>query len=237
MKAQILSEPFPHLIVEDVYKENELELIWEELNFFTKPGKLMFPKDYGAAENRGGIDKSNALAFPLSGVLQGKARRWSNILTLEDDVFNRLKPHLKEWKESHYSLYQIPTPTERYSKIRYYHNNEGYETHADHPFAYIAFSYHHKHPKKFTGGELFFEEFDNYEFPCNDNTLIVIPAYVAHGVRTVKIEDDDYYSGNGRYAITTFIDYRRRSNKTAFDYDPQSSESDLLRWWTEDKEK
>ena len=235
MKAQVLTEPFPHVIVEDVYEKNELELIWEELNFFTKPGKLMLPKDYGAATNAGDV-KTSALAFPLSGVLTSKSTRWSNILTLEQDVFKRLRPYLKEWKKSHYSLYNIPTPSNTYTKLRYYHNNEGYETHADHPFSYIAFFYLHKQPKKFTGGELFFEDFDNYEFPCNDNTVIVIPSYVAHGVRTVKIDDDDYYSGNGRYAITTFIDYRRRSKNIALDYDLQNNEADILDWWLEDKE-
>ena len=223
MKAQVLTEPFPHVIVEDLYEDHELELIWEELNFFTKPGKLMLPKDYGAA-TVGNDVKTSALAFPLSGVLTSKSTRWSNILTLEQDVFKRLRPYLKEWKESHYSLYQIPTPTNTYTKLRYYHNDEGYETHADHPFAWITFSYFYKEPKKFTGGELFFEDFDNYEFPCNNNSLIAIPPYVAHGVRTVKIDDDDYYSGNGRYAITTFVDYRRRSGANATDFDPLSNE-------------
>ena len=56
---------------------------------------------------------------------------------------------------------------------------------------------------------------------------------MAHGVRTVKIDDDDYYSGNGRYAITTFVDYRRRDTVDAVDFDPQSNEADLIDWWNE----
>ena len=46
MKVIPYKEPFPHLIVEDFYNEKELELIWEELNFYTKPGKLLEAKDY-----------------------------------------------------------------------------------------------------------------------------------------------------------------------------------------------
>ena len=30
-------EPFPHIIVKNFYNKEELELIWEELNFYTKP--------------------------------------------------------------------------------------------------------------------------------------------------------------------------------------------------------
>ena len=41
------SEPFPHIIVKNFYNEEELELIWEELNYYTKPGKLMKAEDFG----------------------------------------------------------------------------------------------------------------------------------------------------------------------------------------------
>ena len=40
-------KPFPHLIVDNFYDDGELELIWEELKFYTKPGKLLEPKDFG----------------------------------------------------------------------------------------------------------------------------------------------------------------------------------------------
>ena len=39
--------PFPHLIIDNFYNEEELELIWEELKFYTKPGKLLTPEQYG----------------------------------------------------------------------------------------------------------------------------------------------------------------------------------------------
>ena len=37
-------EPFPHLIFNDFYNKRELEPIWEELNFYTKPEKFLQPK-------------------------------------------------------------------------------------------------------------------------------------------------------------------------------------------------
>ena len=36
-------KPFPHLILENFYNEEELNLVWEELKFYTKPGKLLEP--------------------------------------------------------------------------------------------------------------------------------------------------------------------------------------------------
>ena len=38
-------EPFPHLILRDFYNQNELKLIWQELNFYTQPGKLFEAKE------------------------------------------------------------------------------------------------------------------------------------------------------------------------------------------------
>lgn len=211
MRHRILTDPFPHIIVEDVYEEQELELIWEEFNFFTKRGKLLRPEEYG-----GVVGKTTAGAIPLTACF-GRDRNLSSILQLEDSLVKKLTPCLKEWKQTHYSIKYIPVPKQLYTKLRYYYDGEGYGTHIDKPFAYIIFSYFYKEPKKFTGGELFFADFD-YEFPCNNNSLIIIPPYVAHGVKTVHIDENSYYSGNGRYAITTFVDYVRMNGLSAEQY-------------------
>ena len=91
-----------------------------------------------------------------------------------------------------------------FTKVRYYHHGEYYKPHIDGGFHTLAFSYFHKTPKSFTGGELYFPKY-NYEFPCNDNTIIIFPSWVEHGVREVKIKNSDYYDGFGRYAITHFL--------------------------------
>ena len=62
----------------------------------------------------------------------------------------------------------------------------------------------YKKPKKFTGGELYFPKYD-YTFDCPNNSTIIFPGWVEHGVNEVKIENSDYYDGYGRYAITSFF--------------------------------
>ena len=74
-------------------------------------------------------------------------------------------------------------------------------------FAYLVFSYFNKEPKRFNGGELYFEDFD-YEFEPTNNSLILIPGYIAHGVRKVNIEKS-YSETHGRYCISMFVDYAR----------------------------
>ena len=45
--CDVFEKPFPHLIGHNFYNDEELELIWEELKFYTKPDKLLRAKDFG----------------------------------------------------------------------------------------------------------------------------------------------------------------------------------------------
>ena len=60
-----LAEPFPHLIVENMYNQEELDLIWEELKFLTKPQKFM-QNDIGTGIDSTGLSKSESKSLDLS---------------------------------------------------------------------------------------------------------------------------------------------------------------------------
>tara|TARA_B100001250_G_scaffold290541_1_gene252308 strand:- start:103 stop:780 length:678 start_codon:yes stop_codon:yes gene_type:complete len=215
LHCTVYQEPFPHLIVKNYYNEEELELIWEELKFYTKPGKLLEAKDFG-----GVVDATNSHAISLDALYIDYSKQdnnnsnvnyrlMSNILTVSRKLFN--SGILDVFSDIHgccsiakYSNWDI-------NKIRYYHNGEYYEPHTDKAMQFLAFYYIHKEPKKFTGGEVYFPEYD-YEFNCDNNSMIILPGWVQHGVREVKIEDSDYYDGWGRYAITTFFGNKFRKS-------------------------
>ena len=90
------------------------------------------------------------------------------------------------------------------TKVRYYHDNQYYEPHIDKTVQFLAFSYFYREPKKFKGGELIFPKYD-YTFSCDNNSLIMMPGWVEHGVSKVSIKDSDYFDGYGRYAVTSFF--------------------------------
>ena len=73
----------------------------------------------------------------------------------------------------------------------------------------LGFSYFYREPKKFEGGELIFPKYD-YSFECKNNSLIMMPGWVEHGVSKVSIHNSDYFDGYGRYAITSFFSNRER---------------------------
>ena len=198
--ADAFVEPFPHLIIKNFYNEDELKLIWEELNYYTKPGKLLEAKDYGGATKR-----TNAKALVLDLVYEGKYRSLSNILRVNRKIFN--EDLLLAFSNLHDSCSIVKKVNTDCTKVRYYHNGEYYEPHTDVAIQFLGFTYFYKEPKKFTGGELYFPKYD-YEFNCENNSLIMFPGWVEHAVREVKIEDSDYYEGQGRYAITSFFSNR-----------------------------
>ena len=197
ISATLNTEPFPHIIYHDFYDDDELKLIWEELNFYTKPDKLFDVKDYLGIE---GYTKSKAIH--LDSVYKGKNRKISNILEVSRKIFN-IKI-LKPFTQIHDCCSLATASNYDITKVRYYHNEDHYKPHLDSYFDFLAFSYFYKEPKKFDGGNLIFPKY-NYEYACDNNSVIMMPSWVEHGVSKVSINDSDYYDGYGRYAITHFF--------------------------------
>ena len=194
--ADTYQDPFPHAIIKNFYNQEELKLIWEELNFYTKPNKLLQAKDYG-----GVIDRTNAKAIALDSIYSTH-RELSNILTVNRKLF---EPEILEAFSSLGGCCTIAKDCNwDITKVRYYHNGEYYEPHADIGFQFLAFSYFYREPKKFEGGQLYFPKY-NYEVPCTNNSMIILPGWVKHGVKKVSIKNSDYYDGWGRYCISSFF--------------------------------
>ena len=76
LKGNAYPDPFPHLIINNFYNEEELELVWEELKFYTKPDKFFEAKDFG-----GVVGKTNSHAIILDEIYK-KNRKLSNILNV-----------------------------------------------------------------------------------------------------------------------------------------------------------
>ena len=193
----IHEEPFPHLILKNFYNKEEEKLIWEELDFYTKDGKLFDAHEFG-----GVVNKTNSKAIWLDKVFDKKYRNLSNILKVNRKVFD--SAILGAFSSTHdccsiakYCNYDV-------TKVRYYHDGDYYEPHTDKTVQFLGFSYFYREPKKFKGGELIFPKYD-YTFSCDNNSLIMMPGWVEHGVSKVSIKDSDYFDGYGRYAVTSFF--------------------------------
>ena len=207
LEADLYVEPFPLMVVQNFYNKIELELIWKELDFYTSPNKLFEAKEYG-----GVVDRTNAKAIFLDELYKGQEkkknfRNISNILTVNRKLFN--SGVLDKFSQLHECCTLATESNHDVTKVRYYHNNEYYDPHTDKSVMFLAFSYFFKEPKKFTGGDLIFPKYD-FKVPCDNNTMVIFPGWVEHGVRKVTIKDSDYFDGWGRYCISSFFGCRYR---------------------------
>jgi hypothetical protein len=87
MKDQLIIknyDPFPFLEIENMYSEDELKLIWQELEFLNQSDKLEKPEETGSASVNGEILKKNTGLY-LDDLY--KTRNISNILTVNKNLF------------------------------------------------------------------------------------------------------------------------------------------------------
>ena len=210
LAAEVFCDPFPLMVINNFYNEKELKLIWKELDFYTEPNKLLDAEEYG-----GVVGFTNAKALLLDEIYKkskdGKTnlRNISNILTVNRKLFH--SGVLEEYAKIHDCVGLANKTNWDITKVRYYHDGEYYDPHTDSPFQFLAFSYFYREPKKFKGGDLEFPKYD-FKLPCDNNSMVIFPGWVEHGVRKVKIKDSDYFDGWGRYAITSFFGCRDRKN-------------------------
>ena len=205
LKGSAFKKPFPHLIFDNFYNQEELDLIWEELNFYTKPNKLFEAKDFG-----GLVDKTNSHAIILDSLYSSKFRSISNILTVNRKMFD--PDIMSSFSKIHECCEGVIHANSDMTKVRYYHDKEYYEPHTDLAYQFLSFSYFYKEPKKFSGGDLFFPK-HNFEYLCKNNSMIIFPGWVEHGVTEVSIDNSDYYDGYGRYCISNFFGHINTNQK------------------------
>ena len=203
LQITLYANPFPLMVVENFYNKEELSLIWEELNFYTRPEKLLDAEGYG-----GIVDRTNAKALILDEIYTKQYRNVSNILTINRKLFQC--GVLDKFSEIHGCCSIANQSNHDITKIRYYHDKEYYDPHTDKGFQFLAFSYFYKEPKKFTGGDLIFPSYD-FKISCKNNTTVIFPGWVEHGVRKVSIQNSDYFDGWGRYCISSFFGFKSRT--------------------------
>lgn len=198
MEVILLKEPFEHVIIKNFYTPEELIDIKNELKFLTKPHKMLSPGDPGASHGQGGGTTHKAIC--LEEVYNNK--KISDIITIFKKKYDKELVNLIVSKFPSYE--KLKYINSRITKVRYYFDGEGYAPHTDINRDFIAFSYFHSVPKKFSGGELHCTDF-NYTLDCSDNTFILLPSYIKHEVTVVNIIGEEYYSGNGRYCVSQFL--------------------------------
>lgn len=190
MDYQIFNEPFPHVIIEETFDEDQLKLIWRELEFLLD--KLTDPETYAAAKRDDGSYMTTAKGVSLD-TLYGE-RSFSDILKITEKVFFHDDKFNDDLIEENEYWVTYKHSNEDFTKIRRYYPGDGYEPHADY-WVHVLISTTFCH-KQDAGGNLYFPKQD-YEIETKNNKTVIFPGWIQHSVTDV-IEND-------RYAITKFV--------------------------------
>jgi hypothetical protein len=187
-------------IVENFYSEEELQLIWRELEFLNNKNKFLPGHLTNSDVSIEGKIKSNVGLFLDSTYLN---RNISDILTLNRKIFDpdlvcpliELNPIFR-----HIEKCNIDS-----TLLSYYENDDSYFQHCDSaPLTALTFFF--KEPKSFLGGDLLIPEFNLKIVPKN-NMLVIFPGCYMHEVTKVTMEKNSP-NGNGRYSMTQFLNYK-----------------------------
>jgi hypothetical protein len=193
-----IKDPFPHLLIEDIYSDEELIYIWKELNFLTAKNILNPPHLTGSATEDGKCLKNNNAVF-LDDFYTN--RDSSYILNLNAKIFD--KKILNCYSELSFGYNSIKKINHDRTIISYYQNGDYYDSHSD-ASLYTAITWFYKEPKKYKGGDLIFSEYD-YLVIAKNNSTILFPSFVFHKVEKVIIEENKIFTGNARYSMSQFL--------------------------------
>jgi len=200
VQITLCKEPFEYIIIDNTYTEEELKLIFLELDFWSISKNLMGPEYTGTARWEDGTPKKQNQGVFLDDVY--KNREHSNILKINRKIYkietNQPSVVFNFLKESNYDT----------TLISYYENESHYKAHKDASIL-TAVTYLYKQPKAFEGGNLILTDY-GYQFEPWFNRTYIMPGVVEHEVSEVTMKKKDCEKGLGRYCISNFIHKDRR---------------------------
>ena len=199
MNIQIFDKHIPYMVIDNYYNEEELRLIWEELNFLTYPHKLRrATEESGGARDKNTYEllKKNFHRY-IDGIYTD--RLLSNILTVNRKLF---ADNLEIFKQHPHWFFQNVNINIDYTKVGYYEDNDCYGEHSD-SASVTSLTWLYREPKKFTGGDLFLSS-DKIKIDCVHNRTLIFPSMIPHSVNEINMSQDNQNKGQGRYVISQF---------------------------------
>ena len=198
MNIHVNTDPFPFLIIEDLYTEDELTLIWQELDYY-QSNSYILNANTNPSLSEDGKERTKKQGNFVDNVFQ--KREYSNILCLSRKLFQPglivNSDHIKELK--------YLRPDIDHSLLSYYDDGAYYLPHHDNTVVSII-SWLWKEPKRFEGGDFVFEDY-KLTIKCKHNSAVAFPGTTLHGVTPITMEDQYKDEGLGRYSLSHFLNF------------------------------
>jgi hypothetical protein len=193
MDITTVKEPFPYAVVDNFYTQEELALLWSEIDFLEP--KLL-PPDLTSAAKVDGAFLKNGNGIFLDAVYA--IREVSNLLMLSRKLY-KTSELTKELVEASPIFNYLNTVTRNNTLLNCYSDGGYYKPHVD--FSTLsACTFLCKAQDSFTGGEFTFPDFD-ISIESLNNRLVLFPGCIKHQVLPIKTKN----ASEKRYSIAQFL--------------------------------
>lgn len=182
------STGFPYVIIDDLYDEKELGVIWRDLEYLQP--KLLSPEQTAAATGDDGNYIKNNKGIFIPDMME---LYWVGTKVFQDDL-KLLRQH-DNWFFKNIKIVQDSM------LVSYYEDGDYYAPHVD-SGAITCLTWFYKEPKSFEGGNLCFPEYD-FCVDIKPNRMLAFPACLYHEVP--KVTMNDCGKGLGRYCVSQFL--------------------------------
>lgn len=197
-------EPFPHAIIDDFYNEEELKKIFIEIDY-------LFPKLESLGRRLGtAIDKvsgehlSSGHAICLDSLFTDSKN--SNIVQITNKIF---LPQLLYTISDIHPLYgHVKQLNASNTILKYYNDKDSYKPHTD-TARFTLLNWFCKEPKAFEGGDLIFQQFDNYKIDFKNNRAVFFCGALYHESTPLKF-NKDAKEDSGKFVVTKFLELIER---------------------------
>jgi len=199
LKIHYHNEQIPLIIVDNLYDDEEEREIMVELDYLSDARRLIppFEDESGAVVKNKNI--KNVGCLYLDSFYNN--RQTSSILQITEKLFMDGRSIIENHPHWFFDMKSINSHT---THMLYYENINEYPPHYD-TCRITSLTYFYKQPKSFTGGDLYFSDFDT-KVECRNNRVVVFPSILNHASTPVFMEEKHQNQKLGKYCITQFLD-------------------------------
>ena len=192
MKIQQQKLPFDHVVIDDMYTQDEMGLIWKEIDFLTP--KMQSAESIGtAAVYEDGQLKKHANGLILDSVYTN--RNISDILRLNRKLFS---PEVVQAVSACHPFFEFINICNYDSTLlNCYGEGDYYNSHRD---AAVLTAVTFFVTDGVTGGEFCFTDFD-HKVEVKNNRTVIFPSVIKHAAGIVHTSKE----GAHRYSMAQFL--------------------------------
>lgn len=207
MKIKLYNEPIPHIIIDNIFDDEQYQRVWKELQYLAP--NMVGPDGTHAAKDPKELENGNTeFTFRKRGVgifLEAFFKnpyQHSEIAKTYSSIFNDPKVFEEIYEQSPFFL-MFKNVNNTSLLVQKYNNSDEYASHKDEGvFTMVTLLY--KEPKAYSGGDFCFTEFGKtYTVPLSNNQSVIFCSAIEHKVTQVISESNEIE--DSRFTIAAFM--------------------------------